>query len=250
MYILLVEDEPLAAQRLTKMVQEILGDKARIEHLDSVAATRNFFAGGGAPDLILLDIHLADGSAFELLDTVAVAAPIIFTTAYDEHAIQAFRVNAIDYLLKPIKRAELEKALAKWRHQARPQPIDYQKLAAELRPLAAEKRFLIRIGQQIHLVEAADAAYFNTEDRVTLLTTFSGKRYPLDHSLDKLEEILDDRQFFRINRQFIVNNRAIKEMHAYSKARVMLVLDPPTGEETIVSTERSPNFKSWLVGEG
>jgi two-component system LytT family response regulator len=249
MQLLLVEDEPLAAERLMKMVTEILGENVRLEHLDSVASAKAYFAGGAAPDLILLDIHLADGSAFDLLEAVTVTAPIIFTTAYDEHAIQAFRVNAIDYLLKPIKRPELEKALDRWRRQTRQDRIDYRKLATVLRQSPPEKRFLIRVGQQIHLVEATDAAYFYTEDRVTLLTTFTGKRYPMDHSLDKLEEVLDPNQFFRINRQFIVNSQAIREMHTYSKSRVKLVLDPPADQETIVSTERSPNFKSWLVGE-
>ena len=246
MHILIAEDEPRTAQRLQRLVSEQLERPAAFTLVDSVADAVAVLSEE-TPDLILLDINLADGSSLDIFSLVEVTAPVIFTTAHDEHALRAFRLNAVDYLLKPVQRDELVEALRRWKDQTTPQP-DLARLVRELAPPTAPKRFLIRVGQQLHLVDTSEVAYFYTEDRVVFLKNFADRRFPLDHSLDRVEEGLNRNQFFRINRQMIVNRAAIGEMHAYSKARVVLMLQPPHGEIAVVSTERSPAFKAWLVG--
>ncbi len=249
MRILIIEDEDAAARRLQKLVKEIVPEAELEGQLDSVEGVLNWMQGNEMPDLIFMDIHLADGSSFEVFNHVEVERPVIFTTAYDQYAIQAFKVNTIDYLLKPIKRQELEKAIEKYRKWQGGAQVDYAHLARTLQGEQYNKRFLIRIGQSIRVVEMKEAAYFYTESKITFVVTREGKRYPLDYSLENLEEMADPQSFFRINRQFIVNIEAIKEMYAYSKSRVKVQLEPQCELETIVSTERSPHFKKWLVGE-
>lgn len=252
MRVLIVEDEHAAAKRLQKMLLDIDPSVEVADQLESIESAMAWFSGGHAsPDLIFMDIHLADGSCFELFNLVDIQSPVIFTTAYDQYAIEAFRVNAVDYLLKPIKHAELGKALEKLKKYRKSDGIDYLKVAEALRLKqdGPNKRFLIRIGQSIKVVEISEVAYFYTEDKITFLTTKGAKRYPIEYSLEKLEEMANPHQFFRINRQFIVNINAIKEMYAYSKSRVKILLDPPCPVETVVSTERSPVFKKWLTGE-
>ena len=201
-----------------------------------------------------LDIHLADGASFDIFEHVQITCPVIFITAYDEYALQAFKVNAVDYLLKPIKSSELAVALEKYQKVFKPaQAPDFTALLATLKSQQETnylQRMLIRLGHSLKLVDLADAAYFYTKDKITFLITRSnGKRYPVDYPLDKLENMLDKKVFFRINRQFIVNVASIREMHPYSKSRVKVEMDPPTDIDTIVSTERSAEFKRWLVGE-
>lgn len=249
MHILIIEDEAAAARRLRKLIGKIEPAAKIIAELDSVETGITHFSNNSQPDLLFLDIHLADGSSFELLEAVKITCPVIFTTAYDEYALRAFKVNAIDYLLKPIKEVELRRAMDKYRNFGnKPVQIDFQELAKKLHPQRADKRFLLRIGQHLRVVEMKDAAYFYTESKITFLITHGGKRYPIDYSLEQLETMVDDREFFRINRQFIVRLAAISEMLAYSKSRVKLLLNPPCEIETIVSTERSPHFKRWLEG--
>ena len=248
MKVLIIEDEIAAARRLAKLINEIDPGIEVVEQLDSIESSVLWFERHPMPDLIFMDIHLADGSSFEIFNHVQLAKPVIFTTAYDQYALQAFKVNAIDYLLKPLKKSELEQAINKYRALQKPPEMNYQALASSLQTDKYNPRFLIRFGQSIKVVEFRQAAYFYTEDKITFIVTKEGKRYPVDPSLEKLEEMADPRAFFRINRQFIVNIECIKEMYAYSKSRVKLLLQPPTDKETIVSTERSPFFKKWLVG--
>jgi len=248
MKVLIIEDEPAAARRLAKIIHEIDQGIEIVDPLDSIEASLLWFENHPLPDLIFMDIHLADGSSFEIFNHIQIVKPVIFTTAFDQYALQAFKVNAIDYLLKPIKKTELEQALAKYRAWAKPPDFDYVALANAVQRDEYNKRFIIRFGQNIKVVEFRDAAYFYTEDKITFLITKEGKRYPIEQSLEKLEEMADPRTFFRINRQFIVNIEAIKDMYAYSKSRVRLTLVPPCDKETVVSTERSPVFKKWLEG--
>jgi DNA-binding LytR/AlgR family response regulator len=249
MKVLIIEDEAAAARRLVKLIEEIDPEIEIVDQLDSIEASLLWFENNPLPDLIFMDIHLADGSSFEIFNHLELIKPVIFTTAYDQYALQAFKVNAIDYILKPIKKAELEQALEKYRKWTKPLAFDYSALANAMQRDEYNKRFLIRFGQNIKVVEFRDAAYFYTEDKITFLVTKEGKRYPVEQSLEKLDEMADPRSFFRINRQFIVNIEAIREMYAYSKSRVRLILDPSCDKETVVSTERSPVFKKWLVGE-
>jgi len=250
MNVLIIEDEEAAARRLEKLVLSLEAQTTVLAKLDSIEAVLNWLEQHELPDLVFMDIHLADGSSFEIFNHVKIDCPIIFTTAYDQYAIQAFRVNAVDYLLKPIKREELRAALDKYQQQSQPRTaFNYQQLARSIQEDPYNRRFLIRIGQNIKVVDVNDAAYFYTEDKITFVVTHDGKRYPLDHSLEKLEEMLAPRRFFRVNRQVILGLEAIREMYAYSKARVKVELEPPAEMDIIVSTERSPHFKKWLTGE-
>ncbi len=254
MKILIIEDENAAARRLEKMLKDIEPQIVVLGTTDSVESSVLWLQNNPIPDLIFMDIHLADGSSFEIFEHQKIACPVIFTTAFDEYALQAFRVNAVDYLLKPIKSSELETALSKFKKSVAPAAPDFSALLETIRNPENQKylrRMLIRFGQSIKLVGMDDAAYFYTKDKISFLVTRStAKRFPIDYPLDKLETMLDPQHFFRINRQFIINVAAIKEMHPYSKSRVKIDLDPPTNDmETIVSTERSSEFKKWLVGE-
>ena len=253
MKILIIEDENAAARRLEKMLGEIAPDALVLDRLDSVEAAILWLQSNPQPDLILLDIHLADGASFEIFEHVQVTAPVIFTTAYDEYAVKAFKVTAVDYVLKPIKTADLEAALDKFKRIFQPTSTpDYNPLLDALRrqePGSAYlRRMLIRFSNSYKLVDMSDAAYFYSKDKITFVVSrSSGKRFPVDYPLDKLEHLLDPAVFYRINRQFIVNVAAIKEMHSYSKSRVKIDLEPPADMETIVSTERSSDFKKWLI---
>lgn len=252
--ILIIEDEEPAAKRLLKMVREVEPD---IELLDSIASVSRAVAWlqkNKCPDLIFSDIQLADGISFDIFRQVDLMCPVIFTTAYDQYAIEAFKVHSIDYLLKPIKKEALESALAKFKkiRLAGENPLlDISKLAElyNSRTDQFKKRFIVRYGDHIKTINTEDIAYFFTEDKANFLTTFESRRFAIDLNLDNLESVLDPKIFFRINRQFIISIQAIDEMLSYSKGRVFIKLKPPAKQETIVSTERSAQFKTWL-GDG
>lgn len=250
MNILIIEDEHAAARRLAKMLVDLQPASNILPVLDSVESAVCWLQENPPPDLIFMDIHLADGSSFEIFDHVCVNCPVVFATAYDQYALKAFKVSAVDYLLKPVKPQELAETLEKWKQRA--SVGNHAALAETLRqaqPRQWLRRILVRMGHALKLINIADAAYFYTKDKITFLVPFgAGKRFPIDASLDKLEGTLDPDDFFRINRQFIINIKAIKEMHAYSKSRVKIVLEPPADQDTIVSAERSAAFKNWLVG--
>jgi two-component system LytT family response regulator len=253
MKILIVEDEQAAARRLEKLLLEIAPDTEILAHLESVEACLNWLQQHPAPDLMLLDIHLADGSSFEIFEHLKVTCPVIFTTAFDEYALQAFKVNAVDYLLKPIKSVELAAALDKYKQLFQQNTPDFTALIEHIRKQEAPnylRRMLIRLGNSIKLIDMSDAAFFYTKDKITFLIAHStGKRFPVDYPLDKLETMLDPKDFFRINRQFILRINAIKEMQPYSKSRIKVETSPAADQEIIVSTERAATFKRWLVGE-
>lgn len=250
MKILIIEDEPAAARRIQKLISDIDPSHEIAGVLSSIEASVEWIDGNPAPDLIMMDIHLADGSSFEIFEKTSIVSPVIFATAYDEYALKAFKVSAIDYLLKPIKQAELEKAL----HKVTPGDKAADSGEAFIHKLEEagfirkSKRLLIKMGQSIKLIDLDQVAYFYSRDKISFAVLPGNKRYPLDQSLDQIEQMVDPLQFFRINRQFIVKMASIDEMIAYSKSRVKLKLNPPTEEDAIVSKERSPEFKKWLVG--
>lgn len=249
MKVLIIEDEAAATRRLQKLIREYDPKIQIVESLDSVTSSINWLTSNEHPDLIFMDIQLADGNSFEIFKFVNIIKPVVFITAFDQYAVQAFKVNALDYLLKPIKSHELVRAIEKYQKLQTGNEFNYEEFAKLMRKDVPERRFLIKFGQQIKVVEMNEAAYFYTRDKITFIVTKKGKRFPLDHSLEKLEELLDGSKYFRINRQFIVGIEAINEMYAYSKSRVKVMLTPPCEEDTIVSTERSPYFKKWLTGE-
>ena len=249
---LIIEDEDPAANRLEKMIATIVPDSFKIAQIVSVKSTVEWLQNNTHPDLIFMDIKLADGNSFEIFKLVKPKCPVIFTTAYDQYAIAAFKVNSIDYLLKPIKAEELKSAIEKFSELQNSDnhiQVDYKKLIEMINKKSDfQKRIIIRFGDIIKAIEINDVAYFYTENKINYLRIFSGQSYPIDQNLDQVEAMLDPRIFFRINRQFIVNIKAIGKMVSYSKSRVKLELQPPSEAETIVSTDRSPNFKSWIIG--
>jgi DNA-binding LytR/AlgR family response regulator len=249
MRIVIIEDETPAATRLEKMLKSINADIEIIAQLDSIEASLTWIEHNDLPDLIMMDIHLADGSCFEIFNFTKITCPIIFTTAYDEYAIQAFKVNVIDYLMKPINKTELEKALEKYNMLfTKSAEFDYSKITQDLAPQYLI-RFLIKLGQSFRLVDTKDVAYFFTENKMTYLIQQDGKQHVVDFSMEKLETSLDPKVYFRVNRQFIIGINAIQKLHTHSKSRVKIDLTPPSKEECIVSSEKSSEFKRWLTGE-
>jgi len=250
MKILIIEDEQAAVRRLQKLLGEIDTNNEVIGALSSIESAVEWLAENPSPDLILMDIHLADGSSFEIFEKTEIMSPVIFATAYDEYALKAFKVNAIDYLLKPIKAAELEQAIHKVVKKMKKNDSGdnlLQKLT-EAGFIKKHRRVLVRMGQSIKLVDLDQVAFFYSKDKISFAVMPGNKRYPIDQSLDQIEHDLDSSKFFRINRQFIIKMDAIEEMIAYSKSRVKLKLNPPSEEDAIVSKERSPDFKKWLLG--
>jgi two-component system LytT family response regulator len=253
---LIIEDEEPAYRRLQKMLKELEPDHVLLDQVVSVSSAVKFFKENDAPDLIISDIQLADGVSFEIFKQVDIKCPVIFTTAYDQYAIEAFKVNSIDYLLKPVKKEELEKAVSKFKSlkpaTAAAPAIDINKLLQSLQPATStdyKKRFVVRYGEHIKTIDVEDVVYFYTEDKATFLCTKDARRFVIDFNLDTLDSILDPKVFFRINRQYIISIHSIAEMFAYSKSRVLIKLNPASKHETIVSTERSADFKHWLGDE-
>ena len=252
--VLILEDEDAAAKRLQKLVAEILPEAEFVATIESVKQGVAWFEYNSLPDLIFADIQLNDGTSFDIFRKVEVKSPVIFTTAYDEHALNAFKLNSVDYLLKPIKKNELSSAIEKFKSlHLVGKNNDNENLHQLLQTLQKtqhyKQRFVLRIGEHMKIVEVPDIAYFYTENKANFIITKDNKRYLADNTLDQLESMLDPKLFFRINRQFIVSYPSIAEMFTYSKARVLLKLNPPSKLDTIVSTERSAAFKSWLGGE-
>jgi len=249
MNVIIIEDEKLAAERLEKILTEINRDIFVVAKLGSIQDSIKWFKKNTA-DLILLDIQLSDGLSFSIFDKVTVNTPIIFTTAFDQYAIKAFQLNSISYLLKPIRKKELEDSLAKYTKLKTAFSIDFENLLAGIQgnKQGYKKRFLIQVGEKLRKVESEDISYFYALEKNVFFKTLQNKIYAVDFTLDALENILDTETFFRINRKYIVNVNGISEMFAYSRGRVKLNLNPPVDEEleAIVSIERSSSFKNWM----
>lgn len=258
MRIVIIEDEDAAVRRLHKLLHQADPTHEVIATLDSISASVQWLLDNPAPDLLLMDIHLADGASLEIFKHVDIKSPVIFTTAYDQYAVEAFRVNAIDYLLKPIKIEDLTKAISRIHKQlasATPTQIadqtsDLVQRLTKSGLLPSTQRTLVKLGQTMKIVDLNESSYFYSQDKMTFAISKDGKRYPIDDTLEQLEHRLDPSRFFRINRQLIICIDAIEEMYAYSKSRVKIKLNPAfTQGDAIVSTERSPFFKRWLTGE-
>lgn len=247
---LIVEDEILAARRLIRLIQQLDASIKCVGPVDSVEGTLEWLSSHPTPDLIFMDIHLSDGSSFEVFSAADVQTPVIFTTAYDKYALDAFQLHTVDYLLKPIKVEELERALNKFQLFSSYLLPDYQKIkmAPEPEEILA-RRFLVKSGSKMQVVKVADASWFCTQNKNVYLVTQNGRKFALDFSMEKLEEMLDPKVFFRINRQFIVHIDRIGSVVPYTKGRVKLELSPSAEEEVVVSAEKSPLFKKWLTGQ-
>lgn len=255
MIALIIEDEAAAAEKITRLASDYLPEASLAGPIESIEESVEWLNENPMPDLIFMDIQLADGRSFDIFSEVDITCPVIFTTAYDEHALAAFQHNGIEYLLKPIKEEAFQVAIHKYKswiqQRSAPQP-DWTSLLNGLQSGSSEKSFqkrlVIRYGQQIKALEIKDAAFFYIESKVTILNTFDGKEYPVDQNLEELQQLLDPAVFFRINRKMIINIGAIDRMSAHSKSRVRIILVPAFSGEVIVSAERSPIFKEWLKG--
>lgn len=249
--VVIIEDEPLAAQDLEQTLIQLDEEIQIIAKLDSVASAVEWFQKNDA-DLILSDIQLGDGLSFDIFSTVETKAPIIITTAFDQYAIRAFKENSVDYLLKPIDKDELSVAIEKFKSSKQSQQeFDIENfldaLKPEIRP-SYQERFIVTLGERIISIPEGNVAYFFSEDRYTYLVEKTGKQHILNTNLGDLESTLNPKDFYRINRKYIISYRAIKSMVAYSKSRVKIDLDPapPNSMEVVVSVERSGAFKRWL----
>lgn len=252
MKVVIIEDERLAAERLESLIKQTDPAIEIMARIDSAAGAIEWLKSN-SPDLIFLDIQLSDGLSFSIFDSMKVTIPVIFTTAYDQYAIKAFKLNSVDYLLKPIKIDELKRAIEKYREMRSAFMPDVEELLRTMqgREPVYKKRFLIQYAQKLRKVETSAIAYFYAIEKCVFLVTSSGEQYPVDYSLDHLQEILDPEMFFRLNRKLLINYSSIKNMHPFSRSRIKLDLIPPApaGVEALVSVERAQSFKEWLDGE-
>ncbi|WP_423820506.1 LytTR family DNA-binding domain-containing protein [Salinimicrobium sp. TIG7-5_MAKvit] len=248
MQAVIVEDEKPSARRLQRMLEN-LGVKVRTT-LHSVEEARDWFLENQHPDLIFLDIQLSDGLSFEIFEDIEIKSPIIFTTAYDEYALQAFKLNSIDYLLKPIDDEELAAAVKKFQnnHQKRGVNVSFNELKSLLNISGSDfkKRFSIQVGQHLKLIDVSEVVCFYSENKASYLHTSGNRSYLLDGSLDKLEPELDPEKFFRVSRKFIIAMEAIEDILTYSNMRLEVKLKNYNEEQIIVSRERVKDFKDWL----
>ncbi len=251
MNVLIIEDEKPAARRLGRMLQNINIDVNAMLH--SVEESLAWFQEHPHPDLIFLDIQLSDGLSFEIFETIEIKSAIIFTTAYDEYALQAFKLNSIDYLLKPIDSDELKQAIQKYEERQPQQKAitldfdDIKKLLVNPIERAYKKRFTVRVGQHLKMIPVDDIECFYSENKGTYIHTINHRDYLLDLTLDQLEEELAPQTFFRVNRKFYVNINAINDMVSYTNSRLQIKLNSFKSHDIIVARERVRDFKDWLA---
>lgn len=246
---LIIEDEKPAAEGLARIIAGIDPEIAIAGRLDTVESAVGWLNSNPHPDLIFLDIQLGDGLSFGIFRQVKVESYIIFTTAYDEYAIKAFELNSIDYLLKPVSPEKLERSITKFRKfREKGTSTDLGKLLETLqkREQRFRKRFLISVAGRIRVAETGNIAFFFSKEKSSFLCTIDRKIYPLEYSLDQIEEMLDPEEFFRVNRQFIVQFKAIEKIDVLSKSRIRITTNPSADDEILVSSARTPEFRSWL----
>lgn len=249
MNILIIENEKPAADKLIRLLMKIDKSITILGVIETVEATINRLQENPQPDLILMDIQLDDGLCFEIFETAHIEIPIIFTTAYDEYILKAFKVNSIDYLLKPIEEVSLNAALAKFKKlyaDKDPFKRDFKQLLFEFRN-QFKSRFLIRIGDKYRSVPIGEIGHFHINERSVFLSDFQGKDYGIDYSLEQLQTMLDPRKFFRINRECIVNIESISLMYSYSSSRLQLTLkNLEKSDLFVVSRDKVSEFKKWI----
>ena len=246
---IIIEDEVLAAKRLEKMLKEADSTIKIVAKLDTIRATVQWLEKNTV-DAAFFDIHLADGLSFEIFEQVQVTCSVIFTTAYDQYAIKAFEVNGVDYLLKPIKTADLQRALGKIPAQQANTPVISQQWIDSLIRSQQEykKQFVIKVGEHIKMIKTNDIAAFMSEDKANYLIKQDGTRVLIDYSLDQINDLIDPNQFYRINRKYIVNMDSIKDLVAFSGSRLKLTLHHCESNDLLVARERVRDFKQWLEG--
>lgn len=249
MNILIVENEKPAAERIIRMLGKIDRTVTITGISETVEGTVNWLQANPRPDLILMDIQLDDGLCFEIFDIINIEIPVIFTTAFDEYTLKAFKVNSVDYLLKPIDEKLLKASLEKFKKiytDKDPFQRDFKQLLYEFRN-QYKSRFLIKIGEKYRSVTIREVSHFHISERNVFLTDFNGKDYGVDNSLEELQGMLDPRKFFRINRECIVNIDSITLMHSYSSSRLQLTIKANEKSDLfVVSREKVSEFKKWV----
>ena len=250
MNVIIIEDEKPSARRLNRMLQSFGLEIVTMLH--SVQESLEWFQLNQHPDLIFLDIQLSDGLSFEIFENIEIKSAVIFTTAYDEYALQAFKLNSIDYLLKPIDAVELEKAVLKYKERI-PENTkfsldldDIKKLLVNPIERIYKKRFTVKIGQHLKMMNIDTIECFYSENKGTYMHTNDNRDYLIDSTLDELEKELEPRTFFRVSRKFYVNINAIKDMVSYTNSRLQIKLNSYNNQEVIVSRERVRDFKDWI----
>ncbi|MBE6186094.1 MAG: response regulator transcription factor [Alistipes sp.] len=252
MNVLIIEDETAAAVNLKSILRSVMPDCNVIDVLESIEESVDFFNDKSqpTPDLVFMDIHLADGESFRIFDSVEIQAPIIFTTAYDEYALRAFKVNSIDYILKPIKAEDLRHAIDKFTLLSGMERNDYKSRVntmIESSKRDSQRVFLVHYKDKIIPLSIDDVAFFYTSNEKVSAHTYSGERYVIDRTLEVLQSLLPDDEFFRANRQFIVARKAVKDIAVWFGSRLSLNLSIETPEKIIISKARVPEFKQWLM---
>jgi DNA-binding LytR/AlgR family response regulator len=248
MKVLIIEDEQPASHKLIRLLEEIDADIEIVDVLQSVEDAINWFLTKPKPDLIFMDVQLEDGLCFEIFETCALKTPVVFTTAYDAYMLKAFKVNSVDYLLKPMVKDELRNAIDKFKtiHQ---QAVDLSRIESLLirqQPVTKE-RFLVKIGEHYKSVPTSSISCFYIKERCNFILVENGKSYPVDYSLDRIEQMVNPTVFFRINRNIIINFSAISDVVAYSSSRLKIILTHwKDVDEILVSRERVAEFKEWM----
>ena len=249
MKVLIIEDETAAARNLQSMLETLEPDIEVVGITESIVDTVEWFTENNTPDIVFMDIHIADGESFRIFDSVDITAPIIFTTAYDQYALEAFKVNSIDYLLKPLKEEELQRALDKWRRITNHERSEYHN---RIDSMIAEQRkgnemFLVHVKDKIVPLQASDIAYFYTSNERVTAHLFDGVAYPIDKTLEALQSMLSEQNFFRAHRQFIISRKAVKDISIWFGSRLSLNLTVEIPERIVISKARVPEFKRWLT---
>jgi DNA-binding LytR/AlgR family response regulator len=252
MRIVIIEDEAPARARLQKLLLDLRPEAQILQTFDTVEDSVAWFAQGNQPDLAFMDIQLADGLSFDIFRQTEVKAPVIFTTAYDQYALKAFKVNSVDYLLKPVDTNDLKEALSKWEglRQVGAPPALMEDLLSRLRESVMERRhrerFLVRVGDQLRYVPTTDIAYLLSDNGYVTIVTHDGHKLLLDQSLEQLAKELDPAQFMQVGRNCIICIHAIRKIHTWHNSRLKLEVSPPSTDEILVSREKVKAFKEWL----
>ncbi|WP_035672482.1 LytTR family DNA-binding domain-containing protein [Flavobacterium sp. 83] len=249
MKVIIIEDEKLSAEHLTVLLQKIDPSITVIKYFDTIKTSVTAFKEGLTANLIFMDIHLADGNSFEIFNQIELEIPVVFTTAFDNYAIQAFKQNSIDYLLKPIALQELQFAMEKFKKQQQVGNKDlissistaYQQMNKEYKT-----RFLVKSGQTIETIKIEEIHHFETRESLSFLVTHKGSHYSIDYSLDQLESILQPKNFFRINRKIILNIHSIEKVNTYFNSRLSIATKFLDNDARIVSRDRVNDLKKWL----
>ncbi len=251
MQVILIEDEMPAANRLARMLEQLDAEIVIRERFDSVESSVRYFLSDPAPfDLVFMDIQLADGLSFDIFAQAPVTAPVIFTTAFDQYTLKAFKVNSVDYLLKPIDESELSNAVEKYRQLYRNKKTDFSEkilqLVQQMNAGRYKERLMIKRGQQLSYLKTENVAYCYADGKLCFAVDFNNAKYLLESNLTQLEEQLSPAQFYRINRHLLVNIESVKKVHTWLGGRLKIEVLPTTTAETIVSRERVNGFKDWL----